>query len=126
MGFRRAGLQPKPWPKPLRLTKAPRNACTVQNAAFTVASARAVGAWFCAPLASRRLSHLSRPVGRFHTELLGVLRVQPLPAGELHGLTGNDAAEGGSAKKPIQNIETNVPPGSPHGDEAPIDVVPQR
>src|SRR5260221_6642380 len=28
--------------------------------------------------------------------------------------------------KAVQNIETNVPPGSTHGDEAAIDVVPQR
>ena len=37
---------------------------------------------------------LRRPVGRFNTELPGVLRVQPLPAAELHRLTTNDAADG--------------------------------
>jgi hypothetical protein len=47
------------------------------------------------------LSRLRRPVGRFNTELLGVLRVQPLPA-ELHRLASNDAADGSSAEKPIQ------------------------
>ena len=56
---------------------------------------------------------LARPVGRFYTELLGVLSVQPLPA-ELHRLTTNDTADGSSAEKVIQNIETNVPPGSTH------------
>ena len=33
---------------------------------------------------------------------------------------------GRSAEKAIQDIETNVPPGSTHRDEAAIDVVPQR
>src|SRR5207302_10261932 len=65
-------------------------------------------------LDSRVLSRLRRPVGRFNTELLGVLRVQPLPAAELHRLATSDAADGSSAEKAIQNIETNVPPGSTH------------
>src|SRR6267143_3691172 len=75
---------------------------------------------------SRLLSRLRRPVGRFNTELLGVLRVQPLPAAELHRLTTNDAADGSSAEKAIQNIETNVPARGAPRDEAAIDVVPQR
>src|SRR5215831_696578 len=74
---------------------------------------------------SRLLSRPRWPVGCFNTELLGVLRVQPLPA-ELHRLATNDAADGSSAEKAIQNIETNVPPGSTHWDEAAIDVVPER
>src|ERR1700688_2792666 len=77
-------------------------------------------------LHSRLLSRLRRPVGRFHTELLGVLRVQPLPAAELHRLGSDNAADGSSAEKAIQNIETNVPSGSTHRDKATIDVVPQR
>src|SRR5205807_5313037 len=81
---------------------------------------------FAIHLDSRLLSRLRRPVGHFDTELLGVLRVQPLPAAELHGLTTNDAADGSSAEKAIQNIETNVPPGSTHCDEAVTDVGPQR
>src|SRR2546422_2877147 len=48
---------------------------------------------FAIHLDSRVLSRLRRPVGRFNTELLGVLRVQPLPAAELHRLTTNDAAD---------------------------------
>ena len=44
---------------------------------------------------------------------------------ELHRVATNDAADGISAEEVIQNIETNVPPGSTHGDEAAIDVVPQ-
>ena len=76
-------------------------------------------------LDSRLLSRLRRPVGRFNAELPGVLGVQSLPA-ELHGLGADDAADGSSAEKAIQNIETNVPPGSAHGDEAAIDVGPQR
>src|SRR5262249_32039359 len=66
-----------------------------------------------------------RPVERFNTELLGVLLVQPLPAAELHGLGADDAADGSSAEKAIQNIETNVPPGGTHGDEAATDIGPQ-
>src|SRR6266851_6126900 len=62
----------------------------------------------------------------FNTELLGVLGVQPLPAAELHRLGTNDAADGGSAEQVIQNIETDVPPGRTHRDEAAIDVDPQR
>src|SRR6266480_6282934 len=64
-------------------------------------------------LDSRLLRRLRRPVGLLNTELLGVLPVQPLPA-ELHRLATNDAADGSSAEKVIQNIETNVPPGSTH------------
>src|SRR5882672_1704660 len=77
-------------------------------------------------LASRLLSRIRRPVGRFNTELLCVLGVQSLPAAELHRLGANHAADGSSAKKVIQNIETNVPPGCTHCDEAATDVGPQR
>src|SRR2546422_5839991 len=61
-----------------------------------------------------------------NAELLCVLRVQSLPASELHRLGTNDAAEGGSAEQVIQNIEAKVPAGSTHRDEAAIDVGPQR
>src|SRR5579864_7385629 len=61
-------------------------------------------------LDSRLLSRPRRPVGRFNTELLGVLRVQPLPAAEFHRLHTNHAVDGGSAEMAIQDIETNVPP----------------
>src|SRR5437763_16300934 len=82
--------------------------------------------WLMIHLDSRLLSRLRRPVGRFDTELLSVLGDQSLPAAELHRLATNDAADGSSAEKLIENIETNVPPGSPHRDEAAVDVVPQR
>src|SRR5271169_5908678 len=82
--------------------------------------------WFMMHLDSRVLNRFGRQVGPFNTELLGVLRVQPLPAAGLHRLTTSEAADGRSAEKVIQNIETNVPPGSTHCDEAAIDVVPQR
>jgi len=65
-------------------------------------------------------------VGRFNTELLGVLRVQPLPAAELYRFGANQASNRSSTEQAIQNIETNVPPGSTHGDEAVTDVGPQR
>ncbi len=73
---------------------------------------------------SRLLSHLRRPVGRFNAELLGVFGVQSLPAAELHGFRADHAADGSSAEKVIQDIETNVPTGSAHGDEAVTDVGP--
>src|SRR5437868_5041513 len=72
------------------------------------------------------LTTLSRPVGRFNTELLCVLRVQSLPAGELHHVATGDAADRSPAEKVIQNIEGNVPSGSTHRDEAAIDIDPQR
>src|SRR5260370_16687158 len=77
-------------------------------------------------LDSRLLSRLRRPVGRFNTELLGVLGVQSLPAAKLHRRGANHASNRSSAEKAIQNLETNVPPGSTHGDEAVTDVGPQR
>src|SRR5262245_26119545 len=81
---------------------------------------------FAIHLDSRLLSRLGRPVGCFDVELLCVLGVQSLPAFEFHRLTTSDAADGGSAEQAIQNIESNVPPGSTHGDKAAIDAGPQR
>src|SRR5439155_13940428 len=72
-----------------------------------------------------RLRRVGPPTGGLNAELLCVLGVQSLPA-ELHRLGTNDAADGSSAEKVIQNIETNVPAGSTHRDEAAIDVGPQR
>src|SRR5262245_5610345 len=65
------------------------------------------------------------PVWNLDTELLGVLGIQPLPATEPHRIATGDAANRSSAEKMIQNIEANVPPGSAHRDEAPIDVAPE-
>src|SRR4029077_5580565 len=83
----------------------------------------------CITLRSTSISRLSirlrRPVGRLDTELLCVLGVESLPV-ELHGLGADDAADGSSAEKAIQNIEADVPPGSSHCDEAVTDVGPQR
>src|SRR6266567_1380157 len=61
-----------------------------------------------------------------NAELLCVLRVQPLPAAGLHRVATSDAADGSSAEKAIQNIETNVPARRTPRDEASIDVVPER
>src|SRR5262249_2309528 len=77
-------------------------------------------------LDSEFLSHFGLSVGRFDTELLGVLVSQPPPITELHRLTTSNAANGSSAQKEVQNIETNVPAGSTPRDETAIDVVPQR
>ncbi len=46
------------------------------------------------------------PAWNFDTELLSVLRVQPLPAAELLRLQTSDTADGSSAEKAIQNVET--------------------
>src|SRR6266436_1794634 len=106
-----------------------RNAKNDVNRAKDPTFAALVHDWllhsFAIHLDLRFLSRLRRPAGCFNTELFGVLRVKPRPI-ELHGLSADDAADGSSDEKAVQNIETNVPPGGPHGDEAAIDVVPQR
>src|SRR4051812_25347157 len=68
---------------------------------------------------------MRRPAGCFNPELPGVLRVQPLPTAEFQRVGADDAADGSPAEKLIKNIETDVPSGSTHRDEAAIDVVPQ-
>src|ERR1700676_3431536 len=75
---------------------------------------------------SRLLSRLRRPVGRFDTELLGVLRVQPLPAAELHGLGADDASNRLTREEPLKDVEAELPARRAPRDEAAIDVVPQR
>src|SRR5277367_3072331 len=77
------------------------------------------------PLHLRLLSLVGRLVGRLDTELLCVFCVQSLPA-EPHRLRTNDTSHGRTGQKPIQHIETNVPPRSAHRDEAVTDVGPQR
>src|SRR5262245_5524975 len=62
----------------------------------------------------------------FDAELLGVLRVQSLPAAELHGLEADDAAYGRSAEQVIQHVQADVPSGRAHRNVAAIDVGPQR
>src|SRR6266699_3622012 len=96
-----------------------RGAKTVGAVAIDIGYLRALGR-------ASTLLGVGRPVGRCNAELLCVLGVQPLPAAELHRVGTNHAADGSSAEKVIQNIETNVPPGSTHRDEAAIDVGPQR
>src|SRR5450432_939459 len=80
---------------------------------------------FCDPFDSLSI-RVRRLVRRFDSELLGVLPDQPLKAAELPGLGANEAAHGIPAKKPIQNIESDVPSGSTHGDKAAADLGPQR
>src|SRR5439155_4447044 len=74
---------------------------------------------------SRLLSRLRRPVGRFNTELLGVLGVQSLPA-ELHGLGADDASNRLTREQPLKDVEADVPARGAPRDEAAIDVVPER
>src|SRR5690349_20378249 len=97
--------------------------CDVESAVLMFASESLAAALYCA---SRLLSRLRRPLGRFNAELSGVLLVQPLPTIEFHYLRAGHAADRSSAEKAIQNIETNVPPGSTHCDEAAIEAVPHR
>src|SRR6202158_2565262 len=85
-----------------------------------------VRALFCNLLDSRLLSRLRRPVGRFDTELLGVLGVQPLPAAELHGLGADDASNRLTREEPLKDVEADVPARGAPRDEAAIDVVPER
>src|SRR5581483_8822100 len=80
----------------------------------------------CCPAVHHPWCRLRLPLGRFNAELLGVLRVQPLPAAKLHGLRANDASNGLIGEKPIQHIQTNVPSSSTHGNEAAINVGPKR
>src|SRR2546427_9692629 len=75
---------------------------------------------------SRPTFSCSHPRSSRYAELLCILRVQSLPASEVHRLGTNDAAEGGPAEQVIQNIEAKVPPRSTHRDEAAIDVGAQR
>src|SRR5438045_1338110 len=78
-----------------------------------------------AHLDSGFLSRRRRQVGRCNTELFRIFHVQPLPTTELHRLDAGNAADRSSAEKAIQNIETNVPSGSTHCDEAAIQAVPE-
>src|ERR1700716_953769 len=77
------------------------------------------------PFDSRLLRRRRRPVGRLDTELLGVLRVQPLPA-ELHGLGADDRSNRLTREEPLKDVEANVPPGRTPCDKAAADVGPQR
>src|SRR6516164_109579 len=88
----------------------------------------ATRAGFCRvdSLDSRLLSDLRRPVGRFNTELLGVLGVQSLPAAELHGLGADDASNRLTREEPLKDVEADVPARGAPRDEAAIDVVPER
>src|SRR5438309_9014119 len=102
--------------------------CTAPNnsRAYFSCAAAARGSLFWAAWVWWHYSYASSPLLLvFHTELLCVLRVQPLPA-ELHRVATSDAADGSSAEKAIQNIETNVPARGTPRDEASIDVVPHR
>src|SRR5512143_1350006 len=58
-------------------------------------------------------------------ELLCILRVQLLPAAEFQRIRTDDAAERISVEEMIEDVETDVPSGGAHRDEAAIDVGPQ-
>src|SRR3989454_6381133 len=64
-----------------------------------------------ASLARVRLVSCSHPRSSRYAELLCILRVQSLPAAELHRVGTDDAADGRSAEQVIQNVEADVPPG---------------
>src|SRR5262245_51962125 len=69
---------------------------------------------------------VGRPARDLDAELFSIFGIEPLPTLELHRLGPGDAPNGISAQKPIQSIESNVPPGRAHGDETAIDFVPKR
>src|SRR5437667_994571 len=66
------------------------------------------------------------PTGGLNAELLCVLGVQSLPAAELHGLGPDDASNGPTGEKPLQDIEADVPARRAHRYESPVDGVPKR
>src|SRR5206468_2055458 len=67
-----------------------------------------------------------RPIRGLNAELLCVFGVQLLPASEFHGLGTDHASNRPIGEKAIENIQTNVPPGSTHRDKAAINAGPQR
>src|SRR6516225_3653295 len=62
---------------------------------------------------------------RLDAELLRVLGMQALPAGELHDLRPGDAADRPPGERAIQHIEAYVPARGAHRDVAAIDAVPE-
>src|SRR6516225_6784567 len=75
---------------------------------------------FNGPSSFTLLSCLRRPVGQFNAELLGVLRGQPLPAIELHGLGAEDGSNRLAREEPLQDVEADVPARGAPRDEAAI------
>lgn len=61
---------------------------------------------------SRVLIQFGRPVGGLNAELLGVLRVQPLPTLEFHFLAADDAADRLPSQKPVEGIQ-KIADGTP-------------
>src|SRR5215469_9740088 len=76
-------------------------------------------------LSLRLLRRLRRPVWRLRTELLCILRHQPLPASRFHRATTRHPADGRPVKKAMQHIKSNVPTGCAPRDKPAVDVVPQ-
>src|SRR6202171_3453979 len=60
------------------------------------------------------LSRLRRPVGCFDTELLAVLRIQPLPAAELHGSAPTMRPIGSPARSRSRTSKQMCQPAAPH------------
>src|SRR5262245_38709782 len=68
---------------------------------------------------------LRSPLG-LDVELLCVLGCQSLPAIELHGVGTDDAPNRLTGEEPLEDVEADVPARRAPGDEAAIDVVPER
>src|SRR5215471_945191 len=60
------------------------------------------------------------------SELLAVLGAQALPAAELHDVGADPAADRLVREEPVEHVEADVPAGGAPGDEATIDIVPER
>ena len=75
---------------------------------------------------SRLLSRLRRPLGCFQTELLRVLRVQPLPAAEHLVLGAHHRPNRLTREEPLKDIEADVRGRGAPRDEAAINLALQR
>src|SRR4051812_7394230 len=65
-------------------------------------------------------------VGVCDAELGGVLGGEALPARELEGRAGDDAADGLACEQAIEDVEADVPACRAPGNEAAVDDRPQR
>src|ERR1700753_3285414 len=67
-----------------------------------------------------------RQLTRLDAELLRVFVVEPLPAGELHGVGADKATGGRTGEKMAEYVKATVPAGSAHGNEISVDSCRER
>src|SRR5204862_8122938 len=78
------------------------------------------------PPSVSRLRDVGRPTRSLDAELLCILAGQSLPAAQLQRVTGDDASDWLTGEEPLEDVEADVPARRTPGDEAAIDVVPER